>query len=115
MKIKKEYVTVLTLTLGFIVIGYLFNLSWLLYLSFGIVILSIFSFHFAKLIADNWMRLGKFLGAINSKIILSIFFVFIIVPLSSIKKIFEKKTKEQQKSNWLKIRENEIINFKNPW
>lgn len=100
---------------GFIIISYLFSSIWLLYFGLGILFGSCINSRIAKKIAELWIGFGHILGAINSRIILSLFFAFILIPLSYAKRIFGTKPKSTIKTNWIKVSEEEIINFNNPW
>ena len=115
MEIKQEHKTILILVTGFTIISFIFKLKWLFYLSIGIFSISIFSTSIAKKIATLWMDVGKYMGAFNSKIILSIFFLFILTPISFIKKILVPTPKQNKNTNWIRVKEDERINFKAPW
>lgn len=54
-------------------------------------------FKLAYYIAFGWMQLGKGLGYINSKILLSIVFLVVVVPIG----ILKRKKKSATSSNWL--------------
>lgn len=82
-------------------------------LVFGITTMS--SEKLAILFSDNWMKFGKFLGDINARIILTVFFLFIMNPVALLKNIFGAKAKELENTNWQEIDDNEKLNFKNPW
>ena len=87
------------------------------YVFFGTLAVGIILMSFEKLailFSDGWMKFGKFLGDINARIILTIFFIFIINPIALLKKIFGTKNTPLNNTNWQKIEE-ETINFKNPW
>lgn len=115
MKISKEYRTIIVLVSGFIIISYLFSSAWLLYFSLGILFVSSINSRITKRIAKLWISFGNILGAINSRVILSIFFVFILTPLSYIKKLLESTPKRNHNTNWIRVKEDETINFNNPW
>lgn len=54
-----------------------------------------------KQLYAGWMRLAKFLGRINSRILLTIFYFLIFGPIALIRRVFllSKKTKNQN-STW---------------
>jgi len=81
-------------------------------LCFGILMMS--SEKLAIIFSDYWMKFGKFLGDINARIILTIFFLFIINPVSILKKLFGAKDAQNKATNWQEVKE-QTINFKNPW
>lgn len=87
------------------------------YVFFGTLAMGILLMSFEKLailFSDTWMKFGKILGDINARIILSIFFLFIINPLALLKKLFGAKTTALENTNWQEIKEDKV-NFKNPW
>ncbi len=67
----------------------------------------------AKHFSTYWMKFGKLLGDVNSRIILSVFFILFLLPMALLKRVFTK-TAKRQGSTWLVI-EDEQHNFKNPW
>lgn len=77
---------------------------------FGVLLFS--SDKLAILFSEYWMKLGKLLGDINSRIILSIFFILLLSPLAFIKRIFSSSPKNIH-STWLE--ENQDIDFTKPW
>lgn len=115
MKIEKVYSTILILAIGILIIGLFFSRNELIYLSFGVLFFSSINDNIARFIALLWLKLGEILAGINSKIILSIFFVFILIPMSFSKRFFGTKSKTNKKTNWITGGENEKINFSNPW
>lgn len=113
MKIEKVYTTILVLVSGILIISLVLSLTQLIYLSLGILLVSSINESLASSIANLWLKFGNIIGAINSKIILSVFFVSIIIPLSIAKRIFVSKEKTDKKTNWVNV--NERTNFNNPW
>lgn len=87
--------------------------NWIAYTAFTIGILSYSFESFAKHFADKWMKLGKFLGDINATILLSVFYILLLLPMAFLKKLFAKSNKQTQ-TTWLDVQE-EKINFDKPW
>jgi hypothetical protein len=80
-------------------LAFLYQNKMLFYGTLGFAIL-LYSFEaFAVFFAKWWMKLGKFLGDVNSRIILSIFFLFILTPVALLKKLVSYKRLEG-KSSW---------------
>lgn len=82
----------------------------------GVVILGGVLFSFEKLailFSKYWMAFGKRLGDINSRIILTVFFLLILTPMAILKRIFQKKDKELSKTTWIDVEEK--IDFTKPW
>ena len=94
---QNKYVTILILTIGLVVLYFIFKVVAFLFLALSIFILSMASGTLAKKIAETWVRIGHLLGAINSKILLTVVFYCLLVPLAFISKIFKKKDELQLK------------------
>jgi hypothetical protein len=112
MKDKPHYKNVGAVLLVLMTIAFLYKIT---YLFLGTLVLGIVLFSFEKLailFSDSWMKLGKFLGDINSRIVLSIFFLLILSPMALLKKIFNANKKEGH-STW--VEESEEVNFTKPW
>ena len=61
-----------------------------------------------------WMRLGLLLGFINSRIVLGLVFILVLLPISSIMKIFgydPLSTKKKNRISYREIRENQKIDL----
>lgn len=87
------------------------NYLTLVVLAFAVVL---YTFEGAAILfVKYWMKFGKLLGDINAKIILSLLFVLILVPVALLKKITAVKT-EETLSNWKSI-SNEAVDFTKPW
>lgn len=76
---------------GFSLLGYGFNQFWLYYVAGGIGLLSIYP-PLARVISKVWMTIGRTLGWINTKILLTIFFIIVIIPISLIHRLFKRKS-----------------------
>lgn len=59
-------------------------------IAFLIFISSVFSESFSNFFLKNWLRLGMFLGKINSFLILSILFFLVLFPFALLRKLFSK-------------------------
>ena len=71
-----------------IITGHDFRL-WTLYFGSLFLILAILKPSFLKIPYIIWMFVGETLGWLNSRLILGIFFIFILLPTSFIMKIFK--------------------------
>ena len=97
MQKQNKYVTILILALGLVVLYFVFKALAFLYIALSIILLSLTSATLAEKIARTWLKLGHFLGAINSKILLSLVFYCLLVPIALISRIFKKKDELQLK------------------
>jgi hypothetical protein len=83
--------TVLTITLGFLVIFMITKNEWLLYVSLVVGILGVFSNFMAEKIHVAWMKLAWILSLIVPNILLSLIFYLFLFPIATLSKIFGKK------------------------
>lgn len=110
---KQVYTTNLVIIIGFLLIGFWKDWYWSYAVSALVMLVSVVHFNLAKLVTQLWMMVGKTLGNINAKVLLSLFYFILLLPIAWIKKLFGKKVSVQTNSNW-KISSNEI-NFNNPF
>jgi hypothetical protein len=67
------------------------------------------------------MKLGKFLGYINSRILLTLIFWLIVFPLASLSRLFSRNNKYQafnnKSSTWVdsKHRKSDLESLQNPF
>lgn len=105
----------MVLATGFIGISLLFKIDQPIYAGLGIMLVTVFSETAGKWIAKTWLKFGEILGNINSKIILSIFFFGILLPVALFKKLLSfRSTDKTPHSNWQSPGE-EKIDFTKPW
>lgn len=112
MKRESHYKNVGVVLMALFVIAVLFGINSLFWGAaiFGALLFSFESL--AILFSKYWMKIGKLLGEINSRIILSVFFVLILAPLSLLKRMFSSFTNEKS-STW--VEENSSVDFTKPW
>ncbi len=92
MKIPKEKVLENNLVIagGLLVFYFIYQIKVLVVLALVVIILTVISDVIAQKISWLWMKLAEVLGYINSKILLSIIFYFILSPIAFIYKISSK-------------------------
>lgn len=113
---EKIYSTNLVLAAGLIIISLIFKkLDFLLYVALGVMVLTAMSDFLGLWIAKAWMGFGKVLGNINGKIILSIFFFILLVPIAFLKKIIGKKETENSNTNWQVLQKEDVVDFDKMW
>lgn len=108
MSREKVVTSILVICLGFIGLYFIFEKEWLLWIAFGVGILSLFSEKIANFICKGWYKVAEILGGINSKILLSLIFFVILVPVAFMARIFSKESKIQ-----LKRKENSYFKERN--
>ena len=67
--------------------GHTFKL-WTLLLAIPTLLISVFKVSLLSIPYKIWMKIGYFLGYINSRIILGLIFILLLIPISSIMKLF---------------------------
>tara|TARA_Y100000385_G_C12991274_1_gene592916 strand:+ start:742 stop:1089 length:348 start_codon:yes stop_codon:yes gene_type:complete len=99
MKLEKAYQTNIVLAIGFLILGLVFKINYLLYLPLIVLVMSAMSETLAKWIAKSWMFLGEQMGKVSGFIVLSLVFFIFLTPLALLKKTFEGK-EAAKNSNW---------------
>jgi len=97
------YKSILAICVGFLALFFYFDKEWLLYISLGVGAISLMSSQTASWINQGWSYLGKGLGFINSHILLTLVYVFILIPISVFYRFSKNKTLEihnSKKSLW---------------
>ncbi len=88
---KEQYKTLLTLLIGLSLISWRFKLFYLMAAT-GIVFLAgMVSPFLLTRITDTWMWIGEKIGAVMSRIILCIVFLFFLTPIAILYRLFRKK------------------------
>lgn len=108
--LKKVYIDLLVIICGFSLLGYLFKFPYFYILS-ALALLSAIHPKTARLVSFGWEKFGKFLGKINSYILLSVFYIFFISPLSLLYRMTKKKKNDL--SNW--IENKDTVDFNKPY
>jgi hypothetical protein len=114
-----HYKTVGVVIIAFVFIATLIKYKLALghnYILYGVLIFGIILFSsekLASLFVKWWMRLGKFMGDINSKIILTVLFLLIVSPTAFLRRLFTKE-QTKRKSSWEDVTQ-EKSDFKKPW
>ncbi len=90
---EKELETMLTLTVAMVVLYLISKHHYKAFLFAGIVlgVIGLFSRFLTAKISWAWMKFAEILGAINSRVILTIIFYFFLFPIAMISKLFGSK------------------------
>ena len=86
------------------------------YFFFVVVALGVILYTFqalANFFVKYWMKFGKFLGDINARVILSVIFFTLLIPIALIRKLSTRKG-QALSSSWAVIQE-EQSDFNKPW
>jgi len=84
--------SILTIVIGFLVLYFIFDQSWMLYVALVIGISSLLSATIRKWILKVWFGIAKILGFINSRIILTLIYYLVLFPLSLLSKLSTNQT-----------------------
>ena len=82
--------TILTIVFGFIILFLFFENDWMIYTGLAIGILSFLSPFISKQVVKIWHGIAKILGFINTWILLTLIYYFVLLPLSWISKLSNK-------------------------
>ncbi len=112
--------TVLTITVGFLIIYILTDIRLFLLVSLVIGVVGISSTRLAKMIDFLWMKLTYILSLIVPNILLTVIFYVFLFPISSFSKLFGKKDPLNLKNTKPSVFKNMDKEFKpdsfeNPW
>lgn len=80
----------MVLVLTLLILYYLQKKPWFFFAAVGIGLIGLFIPALAEKIHWLWMKLAEGLGFVTSKILLTIIFFVVLVPLSAISKLFRK-------------------------
>ena len=120
MSREKVLEAILTIVAGLLFFYFLLNVSILLYLAFALAVIGIVSGFLAGKIVWLWFKLSKALGFISSRILLSVIFYFVLLPLSLLYRLFHKDNLMLDKKNKITFfveRDHQYTSddLKNPW
>ena len=97
---RNKYKDLLVIVVGFCLIGLLIHKGYgkpsgvyFIYGALGLGVVSIFSERITTWVTTGWQYFGKFLGKINSTILLSVIFIVLLTPMSLLKRLTTKAIK----------------------
>ena len=92
-----------------LIFGHFFR-TWTLWIGIPFLLVSIFNPRLLFYPYTFWMKLGHILGWINSRIILGLIFILVLLPISFFMKIFNYDPLRKKKNNKKSYRENKENN-----
>ncbi len=112
--------TVLVICTGLILVYFIFSLKWILFVAFGIGILSILSEWISKKIEWVWFQLTKLLSMIVPNILLGAIFYLFLTPIAFLANLFTKSDplliKRPDGSAYKEVNKQfKAADLKNPW
>ncbi len=90
MSNRKTYESLFVICIGLAVIAWLKKNEWLAIADAILLMAGIIVPPFRKLVHDLWWKLAAVLGYVNGKLIFSVFFVFLIIPIGLINRLVSK-------------------------
>jgi hypothetical protein len=91
--------TVLTIVVGFLILYVVYKADFLLFTSLIIGLLGVFSSYLSMKIHLCWMKISNLLGFIFPKLLLTILYYCVLVPISLLSRIVQKEDPLQLKNN----------------
>jgi hypothetical protein len=111
--------TLLGIVTGFVLLYFFFEANWLLYVAAGVGLIGLFIKPAARWIEWGWMSLTRLIGFVNSRIILSLVFFLILLPVSLFYRLSKKDPLQlkQKKGSYFIDRNHrfEPKDLENPW
>lgn len=91
---KKEEIikAQLVIVIGFLILYFFTEKPILMYISLGLGLLFLILPSIGELIINYWFKFGGVLGKINGTILLSVIYVFVLVPTALIKRVVSGNT-----------------------
>jgi energy-converting hydrogenase Eha subunit C len=80
-----------SVSLIFMVLFLVFKMDAFLYIPMGIIAIILMSESISKIIASALIKIFLFVGTINSKILLTIIFYFVVTPTAFLFRLFNRK------------------------
>lgn len=93
MSSRKQYESLFVICIGLAVIAWLKKSEWLAIADSILLVAGLIIAPFRKQIHLFWWKLAALLGYINGKIIFSVFFILLIIPIGLINRWMSKKSK----------------------
>ncbi len=86
----KPIESILGIVVGFLILFLLFHQNWLLYVSLAVGLAGLFSTFLSRWINWAWMQLVRAIGWVNSRVLLSLVFFVVLVPLALVSRLIKK-------------------------
>jgi multisubunit Na+/H+ antiporter MnhG subunit len=95
---KEQYKTLLILCAGIALIGWRLHHWYIGVIAGGLLVLGGVSPYLLDTITEGWMWIGEKIGAVMSRVILSVVFIFVLTPIAVIYRLFGTGKKEGKTS-----------------
>jgi hypothetical protein len=121
MSIAENSKTLTSIALVLMIGYYLFNIALLLHIILVLLFLVVFPNRVSGILAKSWLKFSEIIGTINSKIILTLIYFVVLVPVSFCYRRFNRKIVDYfsgQKQNSFFLDSHRIYNremFEKTW
>jgi hypothetical protein len=117
---EKQLETMLTIAVGFFLVAWSTKNKYVFFFALLIGLIGMFSKTLTSYISNGWMKVGEAMGAVSSRIILSIVYFLFLFPIALIYRIGRKDTlqlKKAETDSYFVTRNTryETKDLKNPW
>ncbi|MFN3759505.1 MAG: hypothetical protein ACK4SF_09825 [Algoriphagus aquaeductus] len=112
--------TLLVICTGLVLVYFIFDLKWLLFVSFGLGLMGILSDWFSRKVEWVWFKLTYLLSMVVPNLLLALVFFLILTPIAFLAGIFKNKDslqiKRPEKTAYLSINKKfHPADLENPW
>ena len=97
--VQSPFRTVLTISVGFIVIFLVSHQNWALYVAVTVGLIGVFSTFLSQQIDAVWTKLSWVLSLIVPRVVLALIFYFFLFPISLLARVFRKNDPMSLKNN----------------
>ena len=87
---KKVIEGMLTVTVGLLIVRFLFDIPVLAQVALGTGLVGLFIPFLAKWIAWTWFKISDGIGAVVSRVLLTVIFFGVLVPIAFLSRLFTK-------------------------
>jgi len=119
MNNEKRFETILTISIGFLILFLIFKHNTFLHISLVVGIIGLLSSYLSKIIVTVWFTLAEVLGMIVPKIVLGLVFYLFLFPISLLAKIGKRDnlmlSKKYQSYFVDRIKKAEKSDFEKTW
>lgn len=120
MERKTVVETLAVLALAALVFHLWLGHAWLIYLATALLVLALFPNPLATLITKGWLKLSELLGAIMSRVIMTLIFFFFLTPLAFLYRLFNRAAADhflKKRETYWRVAEGKFTkeSFERPW
>ncbi len=99
---KNMYKNILVIVIGLLCIDYIFKIQYLAFIAFSIGLVSILIPAMAFGVDWLWAKIGFILGWVNSKILLTLLYFLMLLPIALLRRVFGSSVLQLNNSQELK-------------